>query len=301
MLKRILTALTLIALIAPMFTACGPRKPPDGSTISIVATNFAGYDFARQIGIGFVSVKLLPPPGTNPQLFEPTEQDVIDIQNCDVFICVGGESEAWVDALLNDIDTKNIRIVKMADIVTQKSDEHVWINPRDAVTIVGVVTRALGYAEPYYRSYFLEKRDDYIYQLDKLDRTLGDVIFPSPCKTVVFGGSFPFRGLFEHYRLSYFAAFPDCDTDTAESRVSDATLTFLTDKVMEESLNTVFYTELSNRDAANAIAGATTATTAELHSMHNITEADFNAGVTYLDLQYRNVEALKAALYAAND
>jgi zinc transport system substrate-binding protein len=177
-------------------------------------------------------------------------------------------------------------------------DEHVWTSPRDAVSIVGAITRALGDAEPYYRDFFLEKRDDYIYQLDNLDRAFGDVIFPAPLRTVVFGDRFPFRYLFEHYRLHYAAAFPGC---AAESEASAATLAFLIDKVKAEHIPVVFYTELSTRKIANTIADATGAVTAEFHSGHNVTKADFDAGVTYVELQYRNIDALRIALYPVID
>ena len=47
---------------------------------------------------------MLPPLGGESHTFEPTPQDIIAIQQCDVFIYVGGESETWVDEILADLD-----------------------------------------------------------------------------------------------------------------------------------------------------------------------------------------------------
>ena len=112
-------------------------------------------------------------------------------------------------------------------------------------------------------------------------------------KTLVFGDRFPFRYFADAYGLDYFAAFPGCSTET---EASASTVAFLIDKVKAENIPVVFHIELSNAKIADTIAEAAGAKALELHAAHNISKADFESGVTYLDIMTRNADALREAL-----
>ena len=58
--------------------------------ISVVTTIFPQYDFVRQVAGDRVDLKMLLKPGEESHSYEPTPQDIIAIQNCDIFIYVGG-------------------------------------------------------------------------------------------------------------------------------------------------------------------------------------------------------------------
>lgn len=71
---------------------------------------------------------------------------------------------------------------------------------------------------------------------------------------------------------------------------------FLIDRVREEALPGVFTIEFSDGRIAKTIADATGCETWLLHSCHNVSREDFDAGVTYLQLMHRNLEFLKKAV-----
>jgi zinc transport system substrate-binding protein len=85
--------------------------------INVVTTIFPPYDFVRQITGDKVSLTMLLPPGAESHSFEPTPQDIIKVQNCDVFIYVGGESDAWVEQILDSMDTSRMEIITLMDCV----------------------------------------------------------------------------------------------------------------------------------------------------------------------------------------
>ena len=58
----------------------------------------------------------------------------------------------------------------------------------------------------------------------------------------------------------------------------------------------VYYEELSTGKVADIICEETGAEKLVLHSCHNISAEDFDAGVTYFDLMEKNVENLKKGL-----
>ena len=63
-----------------------------------------------------------------------------------------------------------------------------------------------------------------------------------------------------------------------------------------EKVPCLFTIEFSDGRIAETIAEATGCSVYELHSCHNVSREDFDAGVTYLDLMRRNLESLKKAV-----
>lgn len=91
-MKKIITVICLS--LAMVLTGCADIKPSEESEkISVVATIFPCYDFARQVGGDCADVTLLIPPGSESHSYEPTSSDIIKISGCDLFIYVGGESD----------------------------------------------------------------------------------------------------------------------------------------------------------------------------------------------------------------
>ncbi|MCL2841599.1 MAG: metal ABC transporter substrate-binding protein [Defluviitaleaceae bacterium] len=172
-------------------------------------------------------------------------------------------------------------------------DEHVWTCPHNAIRIVEVLTDVLSELDPANAYYFRSNAANFIEALHALDHAFTEVVNQAVRHTVVFGDRFPFRYLMDTYGLTYHAAFTGC---SAETQASPATIARLIDIVNEESISVVFHIEFSTMLIANVIAEATGARLVEMHSAHNVSQGDFNAGVTYLDLMYRNVEALREAL-----
>lgn len=296
-------------------TSNGVVEQKDG--ISVVSTIFAPYDFIREITGDNAEITMLLPPGSESHSFEPTPQDIIKIQNSDVFIYVGGESDEWVGEVLESMDTSKMKIVTLMDCVEVveeevvegmeeehedeeegdheevELDEHVWTSPKNAKRIVQKIADTLCQVDEANAKSYKEKTTGYLAKLDQLDEEFQGVVASADHKTLIFGDRFPFRYLADAYDLSYFAAFPGCSTET---EASAATVAFLIDKVKAENIPAVFYVELSNAKMANTISEATGAKVLLLHACHNITKAEFESGVSYIDLMKQNVENLKEAL-----
>ena len=139
--NKIIIFLTVVSIVF-ICISCALPTQQDAIT-SVVATNFPAYDFAKQVCGDSAQVTMLLPAGGENHSYEPTAQDIIKINNCDLFIYSGGESDAWVDKILSSLDEK-IKTLKMTDCVSlipvdeheNEFDEHVWTSPANAVLIV---------------------------------------------------------------------------------------------------------------------------------------------------------------------
>jgi zinc transport system substrate-binding protein len=292
----------------------------DNGKINVVASIFAPYDFARQVGGDKINLKMLLPPASESHSYEPMPQDIISIQNSDVFIYVGGESDAWVDRILSSMDISNKKIIKLMDCVSiveevivegmqddeehdheeeaaheeeAEYDEHVWTSPYNAELIVRKFADGFGEEDPDNAAAYQANADAYITKLTELDAAFKDVVAKGKRKTIVFGDRFPFRYFCDRYGLEYYAAFPGCSTETEPSA---ATVAFLIDKIKAERIPVVFHIELSNKRMCQTLSEATGAEILLLHACHNVSKSDFEGGATYLSLMTENVAALQEAL-----
>ncbi|MDR1620481.1 MAG: metal ABC transporter substrate-binding protein [Clostridiales bacterium] len=325
-MKRIFSIALAVLLAGVMFMGCGNASAPatsksDGK-ISIVTTSFSPYDFARAIVGDKADISMLLPVGAEAHSFEPTPQDVLRIQNCDVFVYVGGESDDWVDGILDGIDNPKMNFVTLMDCVDiveeeivegmedeeeeegeepadgdeeeVEYDEHVWTSPRNVRLIVQKISDTVQLIDPANAETYKQNTTDYLAKLDTLDQTFQDLVAGAVRKTIVIGDRFPFRYFADAYGLTYYAAFPGCSTET---EASPATVKFLIDKIKADQIPVVFHIQLSNEKMANTISEATGAKVLLLHSCEGVSSKDYESGKTYIDIMTENVYALREALY----
>ena len=107
-------------------TACMINKTTEGNAkkqLQIVCTNFPAYDFAKHIVGDKAKVTLLLKPGAEAHSYEPSPKDIQEIGKSDLFVYVGGDSDEWVDGILDSIDKSHLKTFKMMDAVTLFEEE----------------------------------------------------------------------------------------------------------------------------------------------------------------------------------
>ncbi len=314
-MKKIFTLILSVALCIVSLCACGDSYNNNNGKLSVVATIFPPYDFSRQIAGDKIDLTMLLRPGMESHDYDPTPQDIIKIQNADLFIYVGGESDEWVEELLGSADKKPKKAIALIDCVDaveeetvegmeqekeepedsdeKEYDEHVWTSPVNAIEIVKSISESLQSLDKDNADTYKKNTADYCKRLSSLDAEFEDIVQNGKRNTIVFGDRFPFRYFTDRYGLEYSAAFPGCSSQTEPSA---ATVSYLIDKVNEEKIPVVFCIEFSGGKIADTICESTGAKKLEFHSCHNVTKQDFDNGVTYLQLMNNNKKVLREAL-----
>ena len=314
-MKRIISVVIALILTTICMCSCGSKEKNGRSDrkISIVATIFPGYDFARNIADENAEITMLLKPGTESHNYDPTPQDIIKIQDADLFIYVGGESDQWVDEILNSSSKKPKKVISMMDCVEKleeeivegmqaeedpdsdevEYDEHVWTSPKNAIIISKRISSELKELDSSNAEAYEKRTNQYSKRLSAIDDEIRKTTETSERKMIVFGDRFPFKYLADEYGLNYYAAFPGCSSETEPSA---KTVAFLIDKVRDEKIPVVFSIEFSNGKIADTICESTGAKKLTLNSCHNVTQKQFDDGVTYYDLMKENTEKLREAL-----
>ncbi len=329
-MKKILTVLLAVLLTAGCLSACGsgsPQNAAEADRIQIIATIFPEYDWVMNIlgsNPANAEVTMLLDSGVDLHSFQPTAEDILKISTCDLFIYVGGESDAWAEDALGEAANKDRLVINLlealGDAVKEEEivegmqeeeeagaepeeeeeeaeyDEHVWLSLRNASFLVRSISEAIGRIDPDHADTYRENAAAYIGKLDALDAEYRTAVSGAAVTTLLFGDRFPFRYLADDYGLGYYAAFVGC---SAETEASFETITFLSGKVNELGLHAVLTIEGTDHRIAETVVQNTRTKDQRIltmDSMQSITAKDVQNGATYLSVMERNLSVLKDAL-----
>lgn len=320
-------SLILAALLALVsLTGCSTENANGAGNdkIQIVTTIFPEYDWVMNVlgsNPGNAEVTILLDNGVDLHSYQPSVDDIVKITSADLFIYVGGESDAWVEDVLKQKTNKDMVVINLMDVLGDSAkeeeviegmeceeeeeeeegpeveyDEHVWLSVKNAAMFVDEIEGAMENVDPANSSAYKNNADAYIAKLNELDSKYASAVSEANVKTVLFGDRFPFRYMVDDYGLSYYAAFVGCSTET---QASFKTITFLAEKVDENSLKSVLTIEGTDQSIAETIIQNTDSKDQKIltmNSMQSVTSDDIKNGAAYLSIMESNLEVLKEAL-----
>lgn len=325
MKKFISTTIAAIMLMG-CFAGCSNAGIKANAKKKIVTTIFPEYDWVMNIlgdKASDMDVTMLLDNGVDLHSFQPKADDILKISTCDLFIYVGGESDAWVKDALKESINKDMVVIDLLDALGDavkeeeviegmqeeeeedhdnaspeevEYDEHVWLSLHNSATLIEKISEAVCKIDPDNADAYKANASSYAGKVNDLDKKYHDLVDNSSCKTVLFGDRFPFRYLADDYGLSYYAAFVGC---AAETEASFETVTFLAGKVDELGLKSVLTLEGTDHRLAETIIQNTKSRDQKIlsiDSMQSVTSADVKAGVSYLSIMENNLKVLTEAL-----
>ncbi|MCR4961701.1 MAG: metal ABC transporter substrate-binding protein [Lachnospiraceae bacterium] len=332
-MKKFISIFIAAAMAVCVLASCGSKqgeKADESNKLSIVTTVFPEYDWVKNVlgdNPAGAEVTLLLDNGVDLHSYQPTAEDILKISTCDMFIYVGGESDEWVDDVLETANNKDMEVINLmealGDSVKEEElvegmqgeeeeeegeegeegeeeeveyDEHVWLSLKNAVKLVDSISVSLQAIDADNASVYADNAKAYEDKLKALDSDYAAAVSGGTADTLLFGDRFPFRYLTDDYGISYYAAFVGC---SAETEASFETITFLANKVDELGLKNVMTIEGADKSIAETIVSNTASKDQKilsLDSMQSVTNKDIEAGATYLSIMENNLAVLTEAL-----
>ena len=319
-LKYIVFAIS--SLLAPLCISCNGFN--NGKS-KIITTIFPEYDWVMNV-LGDkkenFDVSLLLDSGVDLHSYSPTPKDIVTISNCDMFVYVGGESDAWVDDVLKDAKNKDMAVINLMEVLGDKAkeeeliegmqgeeeeeegeeegpeyDEHVWLSLNNSQLFIQSICDSLSKLDKDNANYYKTNADTYINNLKALDAEYKDAVSKANKDTLLFADRFPFRYLVDDYSLKYYAAFIGC---SAESEASFETMSFLVNKVNELNLKVILKIESSDGNIAETVRknanDSDSISILTMDSVQSATTKEYGSGRNYLSIMQSNLEVLKQAL-----
>lgn len=313
-INRLSALVCACTLSLSLLTGCGTQPADtaaDDGRLRVLTSFYPMYDFACKIGGDCIDVTNMVPSGTEPHDWEPSTNDLKNLEKADVFIYNGADMEPWADDLLvSRSDT--LRVVEASENIELRTtdgehehahehedadhhhgdfDPHVWLDPENAKIEMEAIRDALCAADPENSTVFQSNYEKYAAELDALDAEFREKLAPLPNRTIVVAHE-AFGYLCDAYGLTQVGIeglSPDSEPDPG--RMAE-----VIDFVREHSISTIFFEELVSPKVAEAIASETGAQAKMLSPLEGLSDEQAAAGADYFSVMHDNLAALMEAL-----
>lgn len=313
-INRLSALVCACTLSLSLLTGCGTQQADTAAgdgRLRVLTSFYPMYDFACKIGGDCIDVTNMVPSGTEPHDWEPSTNDLKNLEKADVFIYNGADMEPWADDLLvSRSDT--LRVVEASENVELRTtdgehehahehegadhhhgdfDPHVWLDPENAKIEMEAIRDALCAADPENSTVFQSNYEKYAAELDALDAEFREKLSSLPNRTIVVAHE-AFGYLCDAYGLTQVGIeglSPDSEPDPG--RMAE-----VIDFVREHSISTIFFEELVSPKVAEAIASETGAQAKMLSPLEGLSDEQAAAGADYFSVMHDNLAALMEAL-----
>ena len=313
-INRLSALVCACTLSLSLLTGCGTQPADtaaDDGRLRVLTSFYPMYDFACKIGGDCIDVTNMVPSGTEPHDWEPSTNDLKNLEKADVFIYNGADMEPWADDLLVSRSDK-LRVVEASENVELRTtdgehehahehegadhhhgdfDPHVWLDPENAKIEMEAIRDALCAADPENSTVFQSNYEKYAAELDALDAEFREKLAPLPNRTIVVAHE-AFGYLCDAYGLTQVGIeglSPDSEPDPG--RMAE-----VIDFVRDHSISTIFFEELVSPKVAEAIASETGAQAKMLSPLEGLSDEQAAAGADYFSVMHDNLAALMEAL-----
>ena len=313
-INRLSALVCACTLSLSLLTGCGTQPADtaaDDGRLRVLTSFYPMYDFACKIGGDCIDVTNMVPSGTEPHDWEPSTNDLKNLEKADVFIYNGADMEPWADDLLVS-RSDMLHVVEASENVELRTtdgehehahehedadhhhgdfDPHVWLDPENAKIEMEAIRDALCAADPENSTVFQSNYEKYAAELDVLDAEFREKLAPLPNRTIVVAHE-AFGYLCDAYGLTQVGIeglSPDSEPDPG--RMAE-----VIDFVREHSISTIFFEELVSPKVAEAIASETGAQAKMLSPLEGLSDEQAAAGADYFSVMHDNLAALMEAL-----
>ena len=271
--------------------------------IKVITTIFPLYDIAKNVGGDEVEVSMLLDPGLEAHSFEPTPNDMIEINKADIFIYTGPFMEIWAERVISAADNPNILVISASESIElleeedepghkhEEGDPHIWLDFDNLKIMLENIKD--GFLEKGLNEENVQKRaNEYEKAINDIDEAYFQYLSNCKTRTLVYGGHYAFAYLTKRYNLSYQSAYGL----SPNSEPSALKLTELTEQIKDNNLKYIFHEELLNPRLSETLRQETGVKILNLSAAHNLSREDLDANKSLFQVLLENLKSLQTGL-----
>ena len=171
----------LIIIILSVLFMSGCKSGQKKNLTPVITVTIEPYKyFVEAIAGNKVTVQVLVPQGSNPETYEPTARQMMQLSESAQYIKVGnlGFERSWMqrirDNAPNMLITDSSKGIKVMQSDEGHSDPHVWLSVKNARVIAKNIYNALITEDKMNASYFKNRYDAFTNKLDSLDEMMSN-------------------------------------------------------------------------------------------------------------------------------
>jgi zinc transport system substrate-binding protein len=276
------------------------QKNSSAGKMSVVASFYPIYDFARNVGGDRVDVTLLIPAGTEPHEYDPKPSDIRTLDSARLLILNGVIEDVWAPKLISGLENKNLTVVDTSagfqllasqDADIPGNDPHFWLNPVLAEKQVAAIREAFIQVDPVGIDYYTSNAASYIQKLRSLDSQFRTLMPTCKNKDIII----------THATLAYFCKEYGCrqipiEGVNAEGEPTPQVVVAIEQQAKEQNISVVFVEAMYSPQIADSIANDIGGKVAVFNTVHGLTAQQQANGENYLSQMQGNVAAIRSSL-----
>jgi zinc transport system substrate-binding protein len=260
--------------------------------VTVVASFFPIYEFAKQVGGDRANIITLIPAGVEPHDYEPTIQQLQQAESADVLFFNGlGFEDSWIDKVTNDnlVDTSVLSNLSQGN---QKRNPHIWLDPVFAKAQVQEIENALIEIDPNNKLYYQKNAMNFTDKLDSLDSEIRTALQTCDKKDFI-----AFHDAFGYFAKRYGLIQHSVQGVSPEGEVLPQRIEEAIRLANDLGLKVIYAEELVDPRFAEVIAQEIpNGKVLILSPLEGIEKDEEDSGMGYLDKMEQNISNLKVGL-----
>lgn len=182
--KRLVVVIIILIAATAVLTYLATQNSGESNNgkIGVVVSVAPEMEFVKAVGGDRVNVSLMVPPGADPHTYEPLPNQLREVSRAKMYVEVGTPLEFelnYMDRIKSSNQdmlvvngSQGIELIQNTAEHENNSDPHVWVSPKKARIMVENIYQGLVQVDPAGQEYYAENRDQYIRQLNDLDKNI---------------------------------------------------------------------------------------------------------------------------------
>lgn len=296
----IILGVIFILILASIFKKnTSSTQSPGANKLSAVASFYPLYFFASEIGGNKLEVQNITPAGAEPHDYEPTSQEIAQIERSKLLILNGGV-ETWGNKIQDDLKEKRVPVVIAGEGLFSLTstengqvtpDTHIWLSPPLAKIEAQRILSKLITIDPQNSAYFEQNAQNLENKLDQLDQIFQKSLSRCQKKEIITSHA-AFGYLAKQYGLNQVpiaGLSPD-------SEPSPQQLAQIAQFARQHQVKYIFFESLVSPKLAQTLATEVGAQTLVLDPLEGLSNDDLRQGKNYFTKMEQNLNNLQIAL-----
>lgn len=179
--KTLAVITTLLLIMAVLLVGCNAGKETvqpvtdnkKNDKLVVFVSILPQADFVRQLGGDRVEVSVMMPPGANEHNYEPDTGQLKALSQADLYVKVGHLpfEDAWMERFIST--NRDMLVADSSQSIEMiEHNPHIWLSPRLVKIQAETISAALVQLDPENKDYYLQQKQVFLKELDKLDQEI---------------------------------------------------------------------------------------------------------------------------------
>ena len=309
-------------VIGLILSGCSEQETPSQTNqsdmLTVYTTVYPLDYFAQRIGGEHIEAKTIYPPGADEHTYEPSQKDMIQLAEADLFIYVGLGLEGFVEKAKGTLENEDVHLLGAGEHLhleevdeENHSDEedvdehdheeedhnhgnvdpHVWIDPIYSKELAEAIKVELVELLPEYKDELEENYQQLISELSTLDNKFTNLVENAKQKEILVSHS-----AYGYWEERYGIKQISISGMSTTSEPSQRELQKIISEAKGTNLKYVLFEQNYQSKLAEMVKQEIGAKSLTLHNLSVLTKEDIDNQETYFSLMEKNLQTLEKAL-----